>query len=75
MSSTGSAVAEVYAPSKAVRDMNLRIWIAKEMGIHVEWHGRIFVDNAAGASFQDGTNPKSELKGVIDFANKRLIPP
>ena len=37
--------AEIYALSEAVRDMNLRLWIAEEMGIHIEWPGRIFVDN------------------------------
>ena len=37
------------------------------MGIHIEWPGRIFVDNAAGVSFQNGTNPNSQLKGVFDL--------
>jgi len=67
VSSTSSAVAEIYALSEAVRDMNLRLWIAEEMGIHIEWPGRIFVDNAAGVSFQHGTNPNSQLKGIFDL--------
>ena len=50
-------MAEIYALSEAVRDMNLRLWIAGEMGIQIEWPGRIFVDNAAWVSFQHGTNP------------------
>ena len=58
---------DIYALSEAVRDMNLRLWIAEEMGIHIEWPGRIFVDNAAGVSFQNGTNPNSKLKGVFDL--------
>ena len=37
------------------------------MGIHIEWPGRIFVDNAAGVSFQHGTNPNSQLKGIFDL--------
>ena len=60
-------MAEIYALSEAVRDMNLRLWIAEEMGIQIEWPGRIFVDNAAGVSFQHGTNPNSQLKGVFDL--------
>ena len=44
-----------------------RLWIAEEMGIHIEWPGRIFVDNAAGVSFQNGTNPNSKLKGIFDL--------
>ena len=60
-------MAEIYAISEAVRDMNLRLWIAEEMGIHIEWPGRIFVDNAAGVSFQNGTNPNSKLKGIFDL--------
>ena len=67
VSSTSSAVAEIYALSEAVRDMNLRLWIAEEMGIQIEWPGRIFVDNAAGVSFQHGTNPNSQLKGIFDL--------
>ena len=67
VSSTSSAVAEIYALSEAVRDMNLRLWIAEEMGIHIEWPGRMFVDNAAGVSFQHGTNPNSQLKGIFDL--------
>ena len=61
------AVAEIYALSEAVRDMNLRLWIAEEMRIQIEWPGRIFVDNAAGVSFQHGTNPNSQLKGIFDL--------
>ena len=38
-----------------------------QMGIHIEWPGRIFVDNAAGVSFQNGTNPNSKLKGIFDL--------
>jgi hypothetical protein len=37
--------------------MNLRLWIAEEMGIHIEWLGRIFLDNAAGVSFPNGIDP------------------
>ena len=40
-------VADIYAPLEAPRDMNRRLWVAGEMGIHIEWPGRIFVDNAA----------------------------
>ena len=71
MSSTGSvwhsAVAEIrsrYTLSEAVGDMDLRLWIAEEMGIKIEWPRRILVDNAAGVSFQ---NPNSKLKRVCDL--------
>ena len=36
-------------------------------GDSFEWPGRIFVDNAAGVSFQNGTNPNSKLKGIFDL--------
>ena len=48
-----------------VRDMNLRLWIAEEMGIHIEWPGGIFVDNAAGVSFQNGTKPKLHPNSLV----------
>ena len=67
VSSTSSAVVEIHALSEAVKEMNLRLWIGEELGIKAEWPGRIFVENAAGISFQNGTNPNSKLKGIYDI--------
>ena len=36
VSSTSSAVAEIYALSEALSDMNLKLWIADEIGILIE---------------------------------------
>ena len=41
-------------------------WISEEMGIRVKWPAEIFVDNAAGVSFQHSTNPQTKLKGIFD---------
>ena len=37
------------------------------MGIRVKWPAEIFVDNAAGVSFQHSTNPQTKLKGIFDM--------
>ncbi len=60
--STSSAAAESYASSEAVRDAQVRLFIAEEMGITVKYPKEIFIDNAAGAIFQRCTN--TDTKGV-----------
>jgi len=65
--STSSAAAEIYALSEAVRDAQVRFFIAEEMGIKVKYPIEIFIDNAAGVSFQRCTNPDTQIKGVFDL--------
>ena len=67
ISSISSAAADIYAMAETVRDTNLRFWIAEEMKVEVKWPMGIFVDNAAGVSFQKSTNPNSKLKGIFDM--------
>ena len=37
--------------SRAVKDACLRLWVAEDMHIPVEWPMKLHVDNAAGVSF------------------------
>ena len=62
-----SAAAEIYAMSEACRDANLRLWLAEEAGIKVNWPVKIRVDNAAGESFQHATCQATKLKGIFDM--------
>ena len=62
-----SAAAEIVAMSECMKDVQLRLWIAEEAGITVEWPAKIKVDNSAGVSFQNNMNPDSKLKGVFDL--------
>ena len=68
--STSSAAAEIYAFSEAVRDAQVRFFIAEEMGIKVKYPIEIFIDNAAGVSFQRCTNPDTQIKGVFDLRDE-----
>ena len=44
--------------SEAVRDMNLRLWIAEEMGIHIiEWPGRIVLRQCSGGFVSEWNKP------------------
>ena len=54
---SSTAAAEIYAFSEAVRDAQVRFFIAEEMGIEIKYPMEIFIDNAAGVSFQRCTNP------------------
>ena len=45
-------------------------WIAEEMGRKVSWPLVVYVDNAAGVSFQHSTCASSKLRGVFDMADK-----
>ena len=62
-----SAAAEIVAMSECMKDVNLRMWIAEEIGIPVKWPVKILVDNKAGIHFQKRVNPDSKLKGVFDM--------
>ena len=62
-----SAEAEIYALSTAVQDMQLLLWRSQEQGIQVKFPGHIYVDNAAGVSFQTKTNPETKLRGCFDL--------
>ena len=41
-------------------------WIAEEMGRKVPWPLVVYVDNAAGVSYQHGTTASSKIRGVFD---------
>ena len=41
-------------------------WIAEEMGRQVPWPLVLYVDNAAGVSYQHGTTASSKIRGVFD---------
>ena len=66
MASYSSACAEVYALSECCREARLIAWIAEEMGRVVPWPLVVYVDNAAGVSYQHGTTASSKLRGVYD---------
>ena len=66
MTSYSSACAEVYALSECCREARLIAWIAEEMGRVVPWPLVVYVDNAAGVSYQHGTTASSKLRGVYD---------
>ena len=62
-----SAESEIYALSTAVQDMRLIIWRGQEQGLEVGFPGIIYVDNAAGVSFQNRTCPETKLRGCFDL--------
>ena len=68
--SLSSAVAEIYAMSAAVKDAKLRMHIAKEMLLPVKWPMQLYVDNAAGESFQHSTCSSSKMMGIFDLHDK-----
>ena len=41
-------------------------WIAEEMGRAVPWPLVVYVDNAAGVSYQHSTTASSKVRGVFD---------
>jgi hypothetical protein len=62
-----SAAAEIYAFSEAVKQVNLLLWRAEEIGVQVQWPVSIFEDNKATISFQKSTTPSSKLKGIYNL--------
>ena len=72
MTSLSSATAEIYAMTEAVRDANLRMWVAEDMHIPVTWPMVLQVDNAAGESFQHSTCGSTKLKGVFNLRDARI---
>ena len=62
-----SAAAEIFAMSEAVKDANIRLWVAEDMHVTVTWPMVLHVDNAAGESFQHSTCGVSKLKGVFNL--------
>ena len=58
----------MYALSEACRDVTNRLiaWVAEDMGREVPWPMVVYVDNAAGVSFQHNTCASSKLKGVFN---------
>ena len=61
-----SATAEIYAMSECCKEARLIAWIAEEMGRKVPWPLVVYVDNAAGVSYQHSTCASSKLRGVYD---------
>ena len=53
--------------SEACRDVRLIAWVAEEMGRYVPWPMVVYVDNAAGVSFQHSTCASSKVRGVFDY--------
>ena len=62
-----SAEAEIYALSTAVQHLKLTYYRAQELGVSAKFPGTLYVDNAAGVSFQRKTNPETKLKGTFDL--------
>ena len=60
-----NAAAEVYAFSEAVKQVNLLLWRAEEIGVQVSWPVKIQEDNKATISFQQSTTPSSKLRGIL----------
>ena len=64
--SLSSAQAEIYALSEACKDANKVAWVHEEMGRVCNRPLRVYVDNAAGISFQQSTCALSKLGGIFD---------
>ena len=70
--SLSSAEAEIYAMMEAVQDGVLRLRIAEDAGLEVNWPMPLSVDNAAGESFCNKTTPHSKLRGVFHMKDQRI---
>ena len=64
--SLSSAQAEIYALSEACKDVNKCSWVHEEMGRVLPRPMQVYVDNAAGISFQKSTCASSKLGGIFD---------
>jgi hypothetical protein len=53
--------------SECMKDVNLRMWIAEEIGQQIDWPVKIKVDNKAGVHFQNQMSPDTKLKGIFDM--------
>ena len=62
-----STAAEIVAMSECMKDVNLRMWIAEEVGQQIDWPVKIYVDNKAGVHFQNQMSPDTKLKGIFDM--------
>ena len=67
LTSYASATAEIYAFSEAVKDAQLLLWRAEDLGVRVKWPCEIYEDNAATVSFQKATVLDSKVKGVYNL--------
>ena len=65
--SKASAEAEIYALSTAAQALKTTYYRAQELGVNAKFPGTLYVDNAAGVSFQRRTNPDTRLKGTFDL--------
>ena len=59
---------------EAVKEARLRLWVAEEAGIQVNYPLTLMVDNynAAGESFCKSTNGLSKLRGVYQMRESRI---
>lgn len=55
------------ALAEAAKDAKSTGYRFEEMGAKVQWPREINVDNAAGVSFQNVTNPDTKLMGTYDL--------
>ena len=62
-----SAAAAIYAFSECIKQVNLLLWQAEELGVVVPWPVNIYEDNKATVSFQKSTTPNSKLKGIYNL--------
>ena len=69
---SSAAAAEIVAMSECIKDVNLRMWIAEEIGHNFKWPVHIKVDNKAGVHFQNNMSPDSKLKGTFDMRPGRI---
>ena len=55
--------------SEACKDVRLIAWVAEDMHREIPWPMVVYVDNAAGVSFQHGTCASSKLsiRGVFNY--------
>ena len=62
-----SATTEIYAFSECIKQVNLLLWRAEELGVVVPWPVNIYENNKATISVQKSTTPNSKLKGIYNL--------
>jgi len=67
VTSTSSAVAEIYALSEGCKDVQFINWRAEELGVTVKYPAVIRCDNQAAVTFQHGTCVSSRIRGLVDL--------
>ena len=67
MTALSSAAAKIYAFLEAVKDTDLLLWRAEDVGVMVEWPSKDFEDNKATVSFQHSTQTSTKLRGIYNM--------